>query len=40
MVELGLLSGNMHGVDEYADLDDLDALSRIYEAILARYFAG
>ncbi len=40
VVELGLLSGNMHGVDEYADLADLDALSRIYEAILARYFSG
>jgi len=40
VVELGLKSGNMHGVDEYADLDDLDALSRIYERILARYFAG
>ena len=38
VVELGLLSGNMHGVDEYAALDDLDALSRIYERILARYF--
>ena len=40
VVELGLLSGNMHGVDEHADLDDLDALSRIYERILVRYFAG
>jgi succinyl-diaminopimelate desuccinylase len=40
VVELGLRSGNMHGVDEHADLDDLDALSRIYERVLARYFAG
>jgi succinyl-diaminopimelate desuccinylase len=40
VVELGLMSGNMHGVDEYADLDDLDALARIYERILVRYFAG
>ena len=40
VVELGLLRGNMHGVDEYAPLDDLDALARIYERILARYFAG
>ena len=40
MVELGLLSGNMHGVDEHAALDDLEALSRIYERILQRYFSG
>jgi succinyl-diaminopimelate desuccinylase len=40
VVELGLKSGNMHGVDEYAEVADLDALSRIYERILARYFAG
>ena len=40
VVELGLLSGNMHGVDEYADLADLDALSRIYERVLQRYFSG
>ena len=30
----------MHGVDEHAALDDLEALSRIYERILPRYFAG
>jgi len=40
VVELGLLSGNMHGVDEYAGLDDLEALALIYGRILARYFAG
>jgi succinyl-diaminopimelate desuccinylase len=40
VVELGLLSGNMHGVDEHATLDDLEALSLIYERILRRYFAG
>ncbi len=40
VVELGLLSGNMHGVDEFADLADLEALSQIYERILARYFAS
>ena len=38
VVELGLTSGNMHGVDEYADLADLEALSQIYEGILRRYF--
>jgi len=40
VVELGLLSGNMHGIDEHAALDDLEALSLIYERILRRYFAG
>jgi succinyl-diaminopimelate desuccinylase len=40
VVELGLLSGNMHGVDEHASLADLDALTRIYERVLQRYFAG
>ena len=40
VVELGLLSGNMHGVDEHAALDDLEALTRIYERILQRYFSG
>ena len=40
VVELGLLSGNMHGVDEFVDVADLEALSQIYGRILARYFAG
>jgi succinyl-diaminopimelate desuccinylase len=40
VVELGLLSGGMHGVDEHADVADLEALSQIYERILRRYFAG
>jgi acetylornithine deacetylase/succinyl-diaminopimelate desuccinylase-like protein len=30
----------MHGVDEHASLADLDALTRVYERILQRYFAG
>ena len=38
VVELGLLSGNMHGVDEFADVVDLEALSQIYGRILQRYF--
>ncbi len=38
VVELGLTSGNMHGGDEHADIADLEALSRIYERILNRYF--
>jgi succinyl-diaminopimelate desuccinylase len=40
VVELGLNSGNMHGIDEYASLDDLEALSRIYARILQLYFAA
>jgi len=40
VVELGLLSGDMHGVDEYADVADLETLSQIYERVLTRYFAG
>jgi succinyl-diaminopimelate desuccinylase len=40
VVELGLLSGGMHGIDEHASLDDLEALSRIYERVLRLYFAS
>ena len=40
VVELGLLSGGMHGIDEHADVADLEALSLIYERILVRYFTG
>ena len=40
VVELGLLSGNMHGVDEHASVDDLNQLTAIYERILRLYFAG
>ncbi len=40
VIELGLLSGGMHGVDEHASLDDLEALSRIYERVLRLYFAS
>ncbi len=40
VVELGLLSGGMHGVDEHAAVDDLESLSLIYERILRRYFSG
>jgi len=39
VVELGLPSGGMHGIDEHASLDDLEALSQIYERILRLYFA-
>jgi acetylornithine deacetylase/succinyl-diaminopimelate desuccinylase-like protein len=30
----------MHGIDEHASLDDLEALSRIYERVLRLYFAS
>ena len=40
VVELGLVNATIHGVDERVALDDLEALSRIYERVLERYFAG
>jgi succinyl-diaminopimelate desuccinylase len=39
VVEFGLVGASMHGVDEHADLADLEALSRIYERALETYFA-
>jgi succinyl-diaminopimelate desuccinylase len=39
VVELGLVNATIHGVDERASLDDLEALSRIYERALELYFA-
>ena len=39
VVELGLVNATIHGVDERVALDDLEALSRIYERALERYFA-
>ena len=38
VVELGLVNATIHGVDERVALDDLEALSRIYERVLERYF--
>ena len=40
VVELGLVNATIHGVDERVSLADLEALSRIYERVLERYFAG
>jgi len=40
VVELGLVGETMHGVDERAPVDDIEALSQIYERILEKYFAG
>ena len=39
MVELGLVNATIHAVDERVRLDDLEALSLIYERALDRYFA-
>ncbi len=39
VVELGLVNATIHAVDERVALDDLEALSRIYERALDRYFA-
>ncbi len=38
VVEIGLVGASMHGVDEHADIADLEALSRIYERALELYF--
>jgi succinyl-diaminopimelate desuccinylase len=39
VVELGLVNATIHGVDERVALDDLEALSLIYERAFERYFA-
>src|SRR5271166_420220 len=39
VVELGLVNATIHAVDERVALDDLEALSLIYERALDRYFA-
>ncbi|HEY1943150.1 MAG TPA: succinyl-diaminopimelate desuccinylase, partial [Roseiarcus sp.] len=40
VVEIGLVGATMHGVDERVAIDDLEALSRVYERALELYFAG
>ncbi|HEV3043006.1 MAG TPA: succinyl-diaminopimelate desuccinylase [Roseiarcus sp.] len=40
VVELGLVGETMHGIDERAATVDIEALSRIYERVLERYFAA
>jgi succinyl-diaminopimelate desuccinylase len=39
VVELGLINATMHAVNERVALDDLEALSRVYERALELYFA-
>jgi succinyl-diaminopimelate desuccinylase len=38
VVELGLVGASMHGVDEWADVRELEDLTRIYERVLELYF--
>ncbi len=40
VVEIGLVGATMHGVDERVPLDDLEALSRVYERTLELYFSA
>jgi succinyl-diaminopimelate desuccinylase len=40
VVELGLVGRTMHKVDERAPVADIEALARIYEAMLERFFAA
>ena len=39
VAELGLRNATAHKVDEHAELDELHALTAIYEAVLDRFFA-
>jgi succinyl-diaminopimelate desuccinylase len=39
VAEFGLVNQTMHRTDEQVPLADLEALTRIYEAVLARYFS-
>ena len=38
VAELGLVNTMAHKVDEYALVDDVRALARIYAAVLSQYF--
>jgi succinyl-diaminopimelate desuccinylase len=38
VVEFGLVGQTMHKVDERCRVDDIDALARIYQSVLERYF--
>ena len=40
VVDLGLPNATIHAIDERVALDDLEGLTRIYERVLDRYFAG
>ncbi len=38
VVEFGLVGQTMHKIDEHAAVQDIEALSAIYEDVLRRYF--
>jgi succinyl-diaminopimelate desuccinylase len=40
VVEVGMTNATMHQVDERVSVAELDAVTRVYEQILARYFAS
>ncbi len=40
MVDFGLPNATIHAVDERATVEDIEALSRIYERVIDRYFAA
>jgi succinyl-diaminopimelate desuccinylase len=40
VVEFGLVGATMHAVDERVPVADIEALSRIYQRIIERYFEG
>jgi succinyl-diaminopimelate desuccinylase len=40
VVEFGLVGKTMHAVDERVSVDDLEALSRVYQRTLELYFSG
>jgi len=40
VVEFGLVGASMHGIDERVSLEELEALSRVYERTLELYFSA
>jgi succinyl-diaminopimelate desuccinylase len=40
VVEFGLVGATMHAVDERVPVADIEALSRIYQRVIERYFEG
>ena len=40
VIEFGLVGASMHGIDEYADIADIEALAQIYASVLEKYFGA
>jgi succinyl-diaminopimelate desuccinylase len=40
VIEFGLIGKTMHQIDEHADVAELEALAKIYEGAIERYFAS